>query len=203
MPVALKNPYCTLAELCQELKCDVPTSGNDPFDELQTAINNASRYIDRYKGRDYYQHDYSSSALIFDQFSSDVFGDTIFLAGPCFVLSEVKEAGTVLVSGTDYCLADGDMTLRRLGGEWQPSRPDALVEVKCKLGFTQTTDADVPAFSEKFKFIALACRLIAAAISGHNKKEGVGLDGQKFDLIETAIPKTVYDILGRRNRILA
>ena len=205
MPVALLNPYCTLAALCQELKIDAPTSGNDPFDELQTAINNASRYIDQYKGRDYINHVYTAEApLVIDQFSGDVFGDTLFFKpGPCREITSVTEGTTTLVSGTDFCLADEGMTLRRLGGDWHPFRPDNLLTIVCKLGFAQTATTDVPAFSDKFLYIGHCARLIAAAISGHNKKEGVGLDGNKFDIITTSIPKTVFEMLGRRsNRLL-
>lgn len=50
--------------------------------------------------------------------------------------------------------------------------------------------------------ITTATRLVAAAFSGHNRKEVVGLDGQKSDIADTAIPKTVFDLLGRRMPIL-
>lgn len=45
-------------------------------------------------------------------------------------------------------------------------------------------------------------RLVAAAFSGHNRKEEVGLDGQTAEISDRAIPDTVYKMLGRQNPIL-
>jgi hypothetical protein len=46
--------------------------------------------------------------------------------------------------------------------------------------------------------INLAAKLVAAAISGHNRKEVAGLDGQRIEIHDNKIPKTVFDLLGRR-----
>ena len=50
--------------------------------------------------------------------------------------------------------------------------------------------------------IKLAVRLVAAAISGRNRKEIVGLDGTKESIITSEIPKTVFSLLGKRAPIL-
>jgi hypothetical protein len=50
--------------------------------------------------------------------------------------------------------------------------------------------------------IKTATRLVAAALSGRNRKEWIGLDGQKQDIIESEIPKTVFQMLGRRAPVL-
>ncbi len=50
--------------------------------------------------------------------------------------------------------------------------------------------------------IKLATRLVAAAISGRNRKEWVGLDGQKQEILTSAIPNTVFQILGKRSPLL-
>lgn len=51
-------------------------------------------------------------------------------------------------------------------------------------------------------FINLAAKLVAAAISGHNRKEVPGLDGTRMEIQDNKIPKTVFDLLGRRAVIL-
>lgn len=50
--------------------------------------------------------------------------------------------------------------------------------------------------------IRLATRLVAAAISGRNQKEIIDLTGAKTSIATSAIPKTVFDMLGRRAPIL-
>ena len=47
-------------------------------------------------------------------------------------------------------------------------------------------------------YISLATRLVAAAFSGHNRKEVVALDGGKNSLVSTEIPKTVFQMLGEK-----
>ncbi len=47
-----------------------------------------------------------------------------------------------------------------------------------------------------------AAILTAAALSGHNQKEIIGLDGERDHVITKSIPKTVYDLLGRRAVLL-
>lgn len=46
--------------------------------------------------------------------------------------------------------------------------------------------------------IVHATRLVAAAFSGQNRKETVGLDGVKTSILTNEIPKTVFQILGRQ-----
>jgi len=46
--------------------------------------------------------------------------------------------------------------------------------------------------------ITLATRLVAAALSGHNRKEVAGMDGQKQSILSNEIPKTVYKLLGNK-----
>ena len=50
--------------------------------------------------------------------------------------------------------------------------------------------------------INLAAKQVAAALTGHNRKDSVGLDGSKVTLNDRAIPKTVFDMLGKRSPIL-
>lgn len=47
-----------------------------------------------------------------------------------------------------------------------------------------------------------ATRLVAASMSGHNRKEVAGLDGEATAIEDRKIPDTVYKMLGRQNPIL-
>jgi len=200
----LLNPYCTLAALVQELKQNLDDVNNNASlkDELTAAINNASRWVDDYKQRDYFKHDYSTTALEIDQYFRGLVDDTIFLKWPVLALTEVTETGIVLVLNTDYAVADDGYTLRRLGRgkKWTAERPKSLVTLKGTFGYAQATTADIPTGIPDQ--ISYATRLVAAAMSGHNRKETVGLDGQKTDVIQTEIPKTVYQLLGRKKPLL-
>lgn len=62
------------------------------------------------------------------------------------------------------------------------------------------TTAQVP--SDLPQEIVKAAVLVAAAFSGQNRKEVAGLDGSQTQILDNAIPKTVYDMLGRRSPIL-
>lgn len=61
---------------------------------------------------------------------------------------------------------------------------------------TDTTEVpqDIP------PFIRFAAAQVAAVLSGHDRKEVVGLDGQKTVILNNQIPKTVYDTLGTRRK---
>jgi hypothetical protein len=50
--------------------------------------------------------------------------------------------------------------------------------------------------------IRLATQMVAAALTGRNKKEIVDITGAKTTIKTSAIPKTVLDMLGRRSPIL-
>lgn len=192
MPEALVNPYCSVAQVQAELR-NTDAALNDA---LVRAINAASRYIDQYKGRDYFKHDHSSSPVVVDVFSRAVYGQTLYLPfSPIISLSEVKEGGAVLVQDQDYVIR-GD-SLRRLSGHWSVGEPpDNVIELNGVFGYQQTTSADVPVGIPLT--INQAAVLIAAALSGQNSKEVINLDGGKSSVIDKAIPKTAYDLLGSR-----
>jgi hypothetical protein len=291
----LLNPYCSLDELKHELKFTLSDTARD--DELKEAINNASRWIDQYMGRDFFYHNHLLSPLELDSFDA-VYENEVFVPfRPILSISEVSLAGTVLVSGTDY-VAKGVLATRAdrlilLSGPWNLSRPDRLLSIKGEFGYrqisTSVTEAGdtgdqvatwslqnlgmnvmywgltplggvsvqidiwsdaahtnriatgtgdspgtialtqdnssgvsgsvvVSGTAEDLdpantltpivdtavvpqgmpQHISHATRVVAAAFSGHNRKEVAGLDGQKTELLDNRIPKTVYDILGKK-----
>lgn len=50
--------------------------------------------------------------------------------------------------------------------------------------------------------VTIATRQVAAAMSGHNRKEYVSSDGDKTSIISTKIPDSVYQMLGRKCPVL-
>jgi len=199
MPVALLNPYCTVAELKHELK--LKAADDAKADELAEAINLASRWIDEYVGRDFFKHDYSTTALQVDEHDGMVFGAEVFLpVRPLVSVSEVKVGETVLTADVDFVAKLTSGILVRLGAEWGISRPSAVLSVKCVAGYAQAATTDVPTGLPGH--INLCARLVAAALSGYDRHEVVGLDGMKSDFVNRSIPATVFKILGRQGKVL-
>lgn len=191
--MALVNPYCTVAEVQKELR-NTDSSMNS---ELETAINQASRWIDDYKGRDYYLHDHSVSALVIRPSDGDIVQDELFLPyHPIITLTSVTVKGTTWTENTDFVRDTRRNRLLSIDGEWDLSALTDTVEIVGKFGYDQTSSTAVP--SGLPAHINKAAILVAAAFSGHNRKEAVGLDGDKTEVIEKDIPQVVFKILGAR-----
>lgn len=207
MPVyAPINPYITLTELRQELKmksADVP-AGSDVEEDLLRAIDNASRWVDEYTQRDYLFHDHGTAPLEFDQFSPGVFDFQIFPPfSPIITVTKLVYGGTELTAGTDYAVENqlaSRQRINNLKGAWKPNRVDALLQLYGTFGYVQAS-AIVPPTGLPGR-ITIATRWVAAAISGRNRKEVVGLDGVKQVLEDSAIGKQVYALLGKPAPIL-
>lgn len=201
MPYALVNPYLTVAELAEELKAAVPVADSAAEDEYKRAIFNASRYVDDYTRRVFYKVTRDDAdPIALDQVSPEVIGDKIFLTvRPIIEIASLKIGETALEYGVDYVTNAEHGIIISTCGRWCPSRPDRVITITGTFGYAQATAADVPAAPEHIKF---AARLIAAAISGHNRKQVAGLDGAAQSILTNEIPKTVFDILGRRAPIL-
>ena len=329
------NPYISLTEIIEELKLTAAEVAADPdlTDELQRAIERASRWVDNYTRRDSIFRDFSVNPMIFDQYSKSVYGFEIFFPNkPILSINKVllgsaPTCAKELIFNVDYFNdADRIYLLRsstlfiqnpdipRDGssglfvgpnrGGWCLSRPDRMLfvygqsgcvqarafqmtaagggavqtdawtinsyttpttlywsvklideamtvtvtsdsfgaQVVCQgsttasgpqvitlaevndsgidgqmslnyasdsagnsLTVTPNTTAPIVPFSipqNTDPIITTATRLVAASFSGHNRKETVGLDGQKTDIADRSIPKTVYDLLGRKMPLL-
>lgn len=199
---ALLNPYCTVEVLKRELKFPQGDSGRD--EDLKDSINKASRWVDNYTQRNYFQHDHSSTPVVLTSFDEVAFGNLLFIKKNGVrlrinTITEIKENGTVLTVGTHYAVRDSEIW--RVGGDWVigESSPN-VIEVKGLFGYPQAAVTDVPTGLPEV--ISLATQLVAAALSGHNRKEVVGLDGQKQSILNNEIPKTVFAMLGRQNPVL-
>jgi hypothetical protein len=197
--LVLVNPYCSVEDVRLELK-------NSETKDLTTeaivmAINDASRWVERVTRRDFFEHDLTAAAdaLTFDQYDDHVYGNEVFLQlVPVISITEVKVGSTVLVANTDY-VAKAEKLIR-MTGIWAPSRPDYILSVRGRFGYAQRSATDaltrwlIP--SGLPAHVRTATRLAAAALSGFNRKEVVGFDGNKQEFIDRAIPKTARELLG-------
>lgn len=208
MSEELLNPYCSLVDLQSELR-NTESARDDQFTR---SINAASRWVDSYVGRDYFMHDYSGTPLKISRYDEYAFEDRLFLPfKPVVDLIEVKVSGTVLVEGTDFfqlgvgvlvvITSMNNLTQGIRRSSWAVGDPpDGLIEIKGIFGYRQNRTDSVPVGIPEN--IRQATILVAAAFSGHNQKDIVGLDGSREQVIDKAIPKSVYDILGARGRVL-
>lgn len=195
--MALINPYCTVEELQEELK----NTSQDLTGELERAINAASRWIDDYLGRDHLYHNHATSPLSLAYGSRYVVADTIFLPWPIITLTAITQDGEAFIADDDYFTRinlDGTQNQIILtGSEWAPGYPpDGDIQLTGTFGYVQAGTENVPTGLPPT--INQVCRLVAAAFSGHNTKDVVGIDGGKTAVTDKTIPKQVYDILGQR-----
>lgn len=180
----------------------------------------ASRFIDRYKGRDYLEHDHSETALVLTKYSKAIFRELIYLPySPIIQITEVKVCDSVWIEGTEWDVVEGRLYSRQ--GYWigTPDRSSPVnawlslfrntelsrVEIKGRFGYEQRTGGALDTTKVPTGMppdINQACVQIAAAISRLNTRDVVGLDGQKVGILETDIPKSAIQLLGARSKIL-
>lgn len=223
MPEVLVNPYCSVAEVQAELKNHNTAFGSDvAADVITLAINRASRWIDDYKCRDYFLHDHSSEVLTITLWDAITMENHLYLPFPNIItLTEVVEGGIVLTENKDFIRFYDKkkreaISLIRLGGtlisflyrenlspqpRWMIGEPPSgLVTLKGKFGYDQGSSAAIPTgIPEEIRWATIQ---VASAFTGQNRKEIIGVDGTKESIIDRTIPKTVYDVLGRKGPIL-
>src|SRR5687768_5845370 len=101
--MALVNPYCSIEQVADELRNSDATLAA-PAGQLELAINQVSRFIDDYKGRDYYLHDHSVTSLKLDQLDISkgiIVDDTIWLPyWPIITWTSLTVSGELWVEDT-------------------------------------------------------------------------------------------------------
>ncbi len=198
--MALLNPYCSVAEVQTELK----NTDASLVAQLETAINQASRYVDEWTGRDWFQHDHSATPLYIRRGMALTDGASLWLPyGPIITLTSVTESGVALVQGTDFvvtgCLWPQDHMhmLLRVGADWTCGVADAeSIVIVGKFGYAQALNTAVPTGLPAN--INRAAIMVAAAFSGHDMKEIVSAEGVRDTIVSKAIPKDVEKVLGPR-----
>lgn len=191
MSVALSNPYCTLAQLQEEVRNNKATE-NDWFSEC---INTASRWVEEECGRDFWFHDHSSSALVVHP--SYIVGDMICLPWPILTLTEVADDGYVVPSDEYY--VDGSAIHR--DGEWSRYLWKRTITLKGTFGYTlDVTNPTTTPPTGLPKGIQRATVLVAAAHSIRNNRTVVGADGNTESVLNTTIPQEAFRQIARYRR---
>ena len=208
--VTAQNPYCTIEEVLEELRWNAAEApeGSAVRDRIQRAINDASRYIEAWTGRDYLVHDFTTNALVVDEFQRLTLEGKLWLPyGPKISITSVTVESTVWVEEEDYVAVDElepvgsyRTTLHSLRENWSPKRSaDRLIEIDGKFGYDQATSQNVPTGLPSL--VSRATRMIGALMTGDLKKEFIGLDGAKATLIQTEVPKLAEEILGSTKQV--
>lgn len=209
----LNKPYTTVNKVKKECQIALSESNND--DWLKEVTNDASRFIEEYVGRDFWYHDHSSTALTIK--SKWVVGSKIFIPWPIVTLTEIsidgvaldaddyafetqdiKKGGSIIYrSGDVYWTADLD-TLNSSGIDQSSLPPshnpaDMLIEALGTFGYTITSATEPP--TDVPAGISRAATLVAAAMSGLNRKQFTPLDGSPIEFTEYRIPPEAKKLL--------
>lgn len=229
------NPYCTYAEVCMELRHTEDPTGSAFYNEVMQAIENASRFIDRWMGRDYYMHDHTGTPITIDQFYPGYAKKQITLINrspllDASTLSVVIDGKTLVLSKDYSCESvtwpdqEPSVVLRTLN--WFPTYPSMtpdpwaldraggrVMTVYGLFGYDQRAitdedgnvtgygsagtyaDSNVPNCPQTIRY---ACRAIAASMSGHQRKEVVGIEGQRETIATKDVDRIAKDILGTK-----
>lgn len=233
------NPYCSLQDVLEEIREaeSAAAEGSNKANEILRAIERASRFVDRWVGRDFFAHDFTATPFEIDEESKGYKKDYITLPYSPLIDSDsliVKVGGVALVKDSGYTAIettydDGsvDIRLKPLSalatfadggrGPWGISRADGIImEVYGLFGYEQRilTDGDgnetydptgtysnenIPEVPE---IIRDAARRVAAAMSGHLRREFVDINGGRQSVINRDIDKIALEILGTKQGVI-
>lgn len=193
--MALENPYTTV----DAVKAEIRNSSADQT-TIEDAINAASRWVDEYLKRTFYQRDHSSDALVFKVLDRVDIEREVFLPHyPIIELTEVKLGDDVLVEDDDFTVDLVNGILLHLSGNWNIQTPDRHLSIKGKFGYAQAATTDVPTGIPVH--VSLSAKLVAAALSGLNRREIGQLEGGPISVDDRDIPPEVFRMLGRRRGV--
>lgn len=190
--MSLAKAYCTV----DEVKADIRNTSAATAD-IEAGILAASRYIDQHTGRDYWLHDFSTSALNLLGTDWRISMNLLLLPfAPIVELTRLEVNGVEWVVGTDF-MVDGtsEIAFRLVPfGRLFPTGVGDLYSLTGKFGYAETSVGSgvhlVP------DHIRRACVMIAAALCGHQRKDVVGLDGHSTTVADRDIPPAAKALLG-------
>ncbi len=187
----LLRPYCTIDDVRRHIG---NTSAAD--EDLEVAINRASRYIEDKTGRNFWFNDYSEAAYTVRRI--DVIGDMALLPFEVITLTEVSQDDAVLTEGTegDYSFEVGERVIKS-NSSWSTAIPyTGTLTVKGTFGFElDETDPDEAPPQGLPEPINTACILVAATYSGVWMKSITGLGGERESVLVQRIPTEVAGLL--------
>lgn len=184
--MALTKAYCSVAAVLADIR-----NASAPTADIEAAIHAASRWIDEHMSRDYAFHDHSVTPLILWGHSRLVSESRILLPFlPVVTWGGLKVNSQAWVEDLDY--VRDELGVMALDADF-PTADSTKFEILGTFGFAAT--AGVHAVPDH---IQRACVQIAAALSGHQRKDVVGLDGQLVAVADRDIPASAKALLGPR-----
>ena len=198
MSVALKNPYCTLADV----QTETANNSHEDADQFRSEINAASRFIDGYCGRDFLLHNHTITPLVAGK--NWIAGNVLFLPFPVISLTKITVDGFELPSA-DYIFENGTprSTAQVIkSGQWIRKRQGSQFALPPKIELTgmfgyvpAATDSDIsPDLPQE---IVTACRVLAAIRSGKVKREFTTPDGNRQVATVRNLPPDITASLNR------
>lgn len=186
--MALTKAYCTLAAVQADTR-----NASAPTADLEAGIHAASRWIDEYMGRDYLFHDHAATPLVLWGHNRLVSERRVLLPFlPIITLTAVVVNSQAWVEDVDF--VKDPLGLLAIDGDFPVGDSDKI-EVTGTFGYPETGVATgvfaVPSHIER------ACVQIASALSGHLRKDVVGLDGQLTSVTDRDIPASAKTLLGK------
>lgn len=200
--VTLEKPYCTLLDVQSETK----NSGTENDDLYLSCINAASRYIDTYCRRDFWFHDYTTTAYRVPR--GRVIGNGVTLPFSIIDLTEVRYVADATVtpssdhtlSEIEYYFEEGRSTIS-ISSTVQINYPfDGRMEVYGSFGYNLSVDDDGDPIVTQPPYdmpaaVRRAATIIAAAWSNERRVEQVALDGSRASLLDNSVNKEVFSLL--------
>ena len=201
--ITLQKPYCTILDVQTETR----NSDSENTQLYTQAINFASRYIDSYCARDFWNHDHRSEAYKVPR--SRVLGGDLILPFPIIDLTSIRFSADPTVTSSpdqelseiEYYYEEGS-NLISISSTIQIDYPFlGRIELFGDFGYTLEVDedgfpvivappVDIPAAVRR------AATIVAAAWSNERRVEQVALDGSRSQLLDNTVNKEVFALLG-------
>ena len=207
----LFKPYCKI----EDVKAYIRNSEYDDGFYAQ-AINQASRMVDKFTQRNYWQNDYRTTAYR----ATDVYEKTVYFPFPIRTITEVK-VGDAVVSKEDYFFKsiEDEQDARNFYIELEHISDSDLsnlasvdlinndinatpkkVMVKGLFGYTVRTTSQMPIDPLFPAEVRRATTMIAGTLTDQFRKESVDKDGNRQNLLETMIPYDAIKLLKKSKR---
>ena len=206
MPVTLVRPYTTRAAVQSECR-NYDAAEDDAYD---TAINDATQWIENFCGRGFWHYDYSGTPLTVPE--AWIVEEVIYLPWPVKTLTEITSDAVEISTdnyrwqnppsgwGTAQVIRNGDYHWDKCYATsreriiLQDSSAPPVIKITGTFGYDDDSDDDTPPLDMPMQ-ISRAATLIAAAFSGLYRRENIGLDGVKSDVMDSRIPQQALDML--------
>lgn len=186
--MGLVNAYCSVAQVREDLRDSKVLEA-----DIEQAIEAACRWIDNYKGRDYFLHDHSVTPLEIWGGDDLMTADELILPyEPIITLTELTVDGLAWVEGVDFRRRDSYRL--RFQGSLFPTSRSSVVRIKGTFGYPLTI-AGTGVYAAP-GFVVRSAIMLASALSGHLRKDVVGLDGNVTTLSDRTVPEAVLKLIG-------